>query len=510
MTDEPWILKAEWIHGSTEIVPTNSTNHDKAGHDLWVSYFLGLGSQQQHRRRVLSPNYSIPLNHEARKHLIGHFIMETRGRSRRAASAAASENIAKTQRPTRAKRQKKPASTAPEVSRRESQFGAPTPIRPVRLVPSSQIPRRGARLSAYANSVVSIATSLPKADDSQYSERSPISRASPESRDGNQELDHDGNDVTEEEDADLKDALLQNRVRDRSLPDLEKAADELIELLKNPNVEDDTFRPYLHLKHKALHTIREIFEEPGTAPFIDWASIVPMYEDPHDAEPAAAILVQANIAAAFNAVRAIQFGLETDLYSLFDNFNALFPDFFAVPGKVHKSPELVLDIRTWYFIELVTAQTGKFDIKKIAADAFCPPIDDSDEEPDYAHLFVHGPFNKLWDEDQEEAEAELCSQRITEIMAAGHNDRKSHGLNKLREKFPLGTVLDDIVAWLLEAYETLKTEYSEQDGLLPIAPPTAEEDDEEIIDGEDFEVEDSQTDIGESQPIIRAGTAEHE
>lgn len=346
-----------------------------------------------------------------------------------------------------------------------------------------------------------MATSRPKADDDTdfgdetqlYSDQLQVTRSLERGMDHND----DGADDDEE--------LIQHQVRDISLDDLDKASDDVMNLLKEPTFDSGLYKAMLKVKYDALEGIRRLYQDPEGGSFINWTQLVEMYETPDEAESAAAVMVRANITTALGYLRKVQFGNQEDLSTLLDNLNALFPQLFTTSDSAPENPTLVLDIRTWLFIELVVAQEGRpVDSLEVIAHVFCLP-----DESDYFHRFSHGPFRRLWGESSGEHDL-LCADRIKEILSAGKKDKKTHGVDKLREAFPLAELLEALDIWFTDMYDSLGEASSSQHGLLPEAPSATNDQHSAVGGGEDFEIEDSQTDIGESQSIIRAGTADEE
>lgn len=376
-----------------------------------------------------------------------------------------------------------------------------TPVPKPRLAPSGQIPHRGARLSRRAESIASMATSRPKADDDTdfgdetqlFSDQLQVTRSLERG------MDHT------DDGADSDDEYIQHQVRDISLPDLDKASDDVMHLLKEPTFDSGLYKAMLKVRYDALEGIRKLYQDPEEGSFINWIQLVEMYEAPDKAASAAAIMVRANITTALGHLRKAQFGNQEDLFTLLDKLNALFPHLFTTSDSAPENSTLVLDIRTWLFIELVVAQEGRpVDSLEVIAHVFCLP-----DESDYFHRFSHGPFRSLWGESNGEHDL-LCADRITEILSAGKKDKKTHGIDKLREAFPLAELLEDLDIWFTAMYDSLEELSSSQRGLLPEAPSATNGEHSAVGGGEDVEIEDSQTDIGESQSIIRAGTADEE
>ncbi|KAF7559499.1 hypothetical protein G7046_g4673 [Stylonectria norvegica] len=436
--------------------------------------------------------------------------METRQRSRRGEQAPASQVPAHSLR-TRTTRQTVVASTAPASSnagsnqstrpRPESSQPTPHRSRPPGMEPLKNYPRRGAPPRAESSaSIASIATVPPRPDDeTELGEE-----------DRTQELvyedeEEDGDAISDPaegsgDEVDLVEEKARRQIMVMSLPDLTRATDSLMQHIMEPNYHDAVFRGCLHMKRNALLSVREVFDEEETTPFIDWVQMIDRDNDTQDVTFIATVTAAANIAAALDEVLILQNIEQSNPFLLLDKLNSLFPSYFITNKDDLVSPELTLDIRTWYFIETLAAQKQKIEPFPIIAAVFCEPA----EGVDLPRLFSHGPFKSLWDQSEVDY-LELCSARITEIISTVKSDKKTFGLKKLKEKYPWQKLMDDLRDWLTSMYELLKAaqSISQNEGSPEIT--------ESIVGYVGDDVEESQADSASiSQPIVRAGHVEEQ
>ena len=433
--------------------------------------------------------------------------MENRTRSKRGVApplppSSRPETRSTTRRTTR--QTTVPASVVSEASQRENHRPQPSPIKATsgRLT-SNPIARRGApRPNGRGQSIASIATvPLRGEDDTEFEDDDRVygdeqeEEHHTESQSGRELAQGEGGDVEFDLEGDEGDEA-RYQIMKLTLPDLAKASDDLMVLLKDheSRYDDPVFFGLHQLKSRALEGFREIYEEPHTSPFIDWIQLINMYENTDDAGPAAEIMARANIATVFDEICDVEAETEIDATPVLRKLTSFFPSFFITSGDSHQDPELTLDIRTLYLIFTLAREAREIDPFAIIADIFCEPA----EGVNYSHRFSHGPYKKLWDGDQADDIDELCSERIKDIVSAIHKERKTHGVRQLIELFPLEDLLDKLKAWLSRMYATLKGSKN--------SIPVDQHSEYIPLDGRDDEIEDSQTDFAESQPIVRAGT----
>lgn len=378
----------------------------------------------------------------------------------------------------------------------------------------SQIPRRGARLSGRAESIVSLTTNRGRADDDteyEYEEEeddriSEVSQAigtdvgnGVQHSEGIQHLEdiQVGQSISNADDND-EDENTRHQIMVLTIQDLAKASDGLMDLLRQANYGSAVFNGLLDLRRNLFRGIRVAYQEPNTEPFIDWSQLLKRYETMDSAAPTAITMARANVVTALDELRNIQLGHQMDPFPLLSKLNELFPGFFVTSEDTHKDLELALDIRTWYFIEALAGQEKEPDTYALLAEVFCLPK----EGMNYVDRFIRGPFRKLWDVDEDETQAEeLCSQRIMKIIPIMKN-KNDYGIAELRQVFPFKPLMEKLEVWLVEIHASLGDA-----GKNGSARSSVQLDDLPAVE-EEVEVADSQTDIAESQPIVRAGTVD--
>ncbi|KAH7158124.1 hypothetical protein B0J13DRAFT_671811 [Dactylonectria estremocensis] len=419
-------------------------------------------------------------------HIFLRVSMDTRNRRKRADPPASAPDPPKTRAGTRSTRQTAtPSATLPDPAHEQNGTGrlsapASEGSKPKGLL-SNPIPRRGARVAGRAPSVASIVTLPPRAADEET------------------EL-GDGDHIAEALSQDLvahgvddEAQATRYKIMEQVLPDLIKTSEELMGRLERANYEDPVFHGLIAVKKSAFHGARQFFEEEHTSPLIDLAQAA-IIKNGGDSVTSASAIVRANIVTVLDEVHILKAGQKEDPSDLLEMLDIWFPSLFIVPKTLFQDPQLTLDIRTWHLIEVLNSQEGKLDFKKTIADVFCKPEDDG---LSYTIRFASGPFKSLGEADHDDIE-EIVSDRIAKIIPIVKKDKKTYGVGKLREMFPLEQLLDDLGAWLAETYGMLKSP-DLQDG------PKRGPEPEQFVDAEE-EIGDSQTDIAsESQPIVRAG-----
>ncbi|POR37568.1 Uncharacterized protein TPAR_02209 [Tolypocladium paradoxum] len=278
------------------------------------------------------------------------------------------------------------------------------------------------------------------------------------------------------------------------LPDLARAADELMTRLSNGDNGDKTSRAILNVKRSAFIHHRESCLQPGArSPFVGWAGL----EDggrPTDIEKAAAnVFARANLVSALDYIQNARARGGVEMLNLLEALNSAIPTLFTPPGRCRPPPELAVKLRACYAIESLAISNSNTSLPKsntsrpqIIASVFCESTDNAD----FASIIVNGPFRSLGDP-QEEEDSDLCSATAYALFVGG---RKESGLGHLRARFPLDKLLEELEAWIWDEYPNLqKSGKTSQQG--PEVYHDAEKDFEESTSASD----------SESQAIVRAG-----
>ncbi|RTE77520.1 hypothetical protein BHE90_007990 [Fusarium euwallaceae] len=283
----------------------------------------------------------------------------------------------------------------------------------------------------------------------------------------------------------------RRKILELSIPDLSRAADDLMEYIEKRDSDPDVFHGRLTIKRRAFHSVRAEYEEEDTAPFIDWA--------PFLSESAA--LARANVVTAFDKLCDSNPDNEREIASFLTTLGPLFPAWFVLEPSMVQEPETTLELRTWLFIDSFSRQTGDTDYKKVIASIFCKDIGEG--KPNYAKLFAGGHFLELGGDGEDHDE--LCSARVSEIVNIVHKHKAGEAISLLKEKFGLDQLIPELQGTFKALYKILKPVEKQASVQLGTRTFTSYEDQQEDMIG-------SQADdlASESQSIIRAGTGEAE
>ncbi|KAH7176571.1 hypothetical protein EDB81DRAFT_773016 [Dactylonectria macrodidyma] len=426
--------------------------------------------------------------------------MDTRTRRKRADPPASAPNPPKTRAGTRStRRTATPSATLPDPDHPQNGTSRPSApasegSKPKGLL-SNPIPRRGARVAGRAPSVASIVTLPPRAADeeTEVGDGDHVAEALSEDL-VSLGVDAEGAEQYEQDEVYDEAQATRYKIMEQVLPDLIQFSEELMGRLEHADYEDPVFHGLITVKKSAFLGARQIFEEEHTTPLIDLAQAANIVKNGVDSVTVVSAIVRANIVTVIDEVLILKAGQKSDPSDLLEMLDIWFPSMFTAPNTVFQDPQLTLDIRTWHLIEVLNSQDEKQDFKKIIADVFCKP---DDAGLSYPTRFSRGPFKSLGEADHENIE-EICSERIAKIIPVVKKGKKTYGVGKLREMFPLERLLDDLGSWLAETYGMLKSPDLHS---RPKRGPEAEA----FVDAEE-DIGDSQTDIAsESQPIVRAG-----
>lgn len=282
----------------------------------------------------------------------------------------------------------------------------------------------------------------------------------------------------------------RRKILELSIPDLCRAADDLMEYIGKRDTDPDVFHGRLAIKRRAFQSVRAEYEEEDTAPFIDWAPFLSQ----------SAALARVNVVTAFDKLCDFNPDNEREMASFLTTLWPLFPAWFVLEQSMFQEPETMLDLRTWLFVESFSRQTGETDYKRLIASIFCKDVDEG--KINYAQLFAGGHFLELGGEGEDHDE--LCSARVSEIVNIVHKKRAGEAISLLREKFGLDQLIPELQSTFKALYRILKPAGKQASVQLDTRPSTPYEHQQESMMG-------SQDDLAsESQSIIRAGTGEAE
>ncbi|PNY25162.1 Uncharacterized protein TCAP_04902 [Tolypocladium capitatum] len=330
------------------------------------------------------------------------------------------------------------------------------------------IPHRGAKVTK-AFSVASLPTRTGKEseDEDEEGSRPQASHASA-SQDGN------GSEADED---DMRQIMIAE------LPDLERAADELMTRLLNGDYGDKAFRAISKVKRKAFIYHRKSClqpDAPSPSPFVDWAWLKDPERPTEMENKAANVFARANLVSALDCIRNARAGGDVDMMELLEALDSAIPTLFTSPGRNRPPPKMVVNVRACYAIKLLAMTNSKETLHQTIASVFCEATDNAD--------FVNGPFRSLGDP-REAEDNNLCSTIADELFLMG---RRSSGVDQLRKRFPLDELLEELEKWIQNEYTSL------QGSSRPSRPGPEHHHAEE-----DFE-ESASASNHESPPIVRA------
>lgn len=254
-----------------------------------------------------------------------------------------------------------------------------------------------------------------------------------------------------------------------SLPNLRKEAEELIHHLRNLGRESEVFLMLLKPKRNAFLGYREIYS--SAAHFIDWAELgaLETYEN-WEISPNK-VFAYANLASALDMIDQIQSGAKIDiLLSELDDFlHKLFTPF----GDSAESSDIALNMRTLRFVDALSrSKKTKADAYHLLATIFCEE-GNPDVKVDYAHLFAHGPFKRI--SNQEHGEVDHITNHVTDIISDLGKGKGAVKSELLEEKYTLDGVLNQLKKRILEVYDRSRNDIVQA---VPDAYPNTGEDGE--------------------------------
>lgn len=286
-------------------------------------------------------------------------------------------------------------------------------------------PRRGA---PFAPSEVSIPT-RPEGHSDQDDEQD----------EGNQENEAAAEvDYVDQEMDDTRLAVMAD-----GLTDAHRLSDDLWTRLVNSNYESRQYLALLNMKRKQFRAIREEYEDPSIAPFVDTRRLGALDEQTGGSGAAFTILRKMNLASALEILDRIIRNEAADLPGFLQALSkGVYP--FLLNGDPDRKfdPQTVLEIYTHILIEKLAADKTNRPSFAIIAEVFC----DGGDSEDYSELFSHGPFVSLG----ESPEEVMIADRIQEIVP--FVKKRGRGVSELREKYDLEDFLKDLRDFVLNAW----------------------------------------------------------
>lgn len=231
------------------------------------------------------------------------------------------------------------------------------------------------------------------------------------------------------------------------LPDLARTADELVTRLRHEASGSRLAAAMTDQKRRHFLLSRQIYQV-SESPFVDW----PWPADTEEPTSVSRTLARVNLASALDTIRSLRINYPGHALSFFKELDASFPSIFTPPGlRPHSlTSAMALAIRTSYLVLLLANQTGRTTPKQTIASVFCKAT----KSTDYAAILAHGPFRALGGEDAD-MDAEMCSQRATDLFKLVGRGKKALNLNALTREFPISESLGRLEKWALEQYDSL-------------------------------------------------------
>ncbi|EQL02578.1 hypothetical protein OCS_01711 [Ophiocordyceps sinensis CO18] len=242
------------------------------------------------------------------------------------------------------------------------------------------------------------------------------------------------------------------------LPDLQRTTNDLESQLKTQDSESKASRVILQTRRDALANLRYYFQEAGTkSVLIDWIKPGALCDLVETNKSAINILARANLVATLDYIQHVESKSDTDKRDFLQTLDASFPHLFQPLDLNPKPcPQLVLDIRTCYLIEMLACIKGKPHAPEAIARIFCQ----ADGKFDYASPCEKGPYRRLGGDEEEDRQR--CSAQIAKLLATIDKARKNFGLETLRQEFQLGELWGRLKRWIRDICDDLyQFEHSE-------------------------------------------------
>ncbi|KAG8415512.1 hypothetical protein J3458_009352 [Metarhizium acridum] len=349
------------------------------------------------------------------------------------------------------------------------------------------IPRRGAHQPNDAASIASLSsrrkTRSEIAEDEDEDEEFESSQPQPE-----------GDSL--QEDSLSVDDVEQYQIMASLLPDFTSATEELQHRLVNGDYKNKVFAAILNSKRITFHSLLENYlKSKNESSFIDLPWVEELSEGAEGDGRVLDASSRANIVTALDGIQRLKDNTISDILPFLKDLDSAFMHLFNSEDSTEDDWKLALDLRTCYFIEALAAQGAQPDVMQTVASVFCKDTNSKD----YAHLFVHGPFKNLTrkhDTETSDDEDELISKRATELYTIAVQNKKDHGLGRLRESWPLDRTLKELsqclVQWYVNSKDAARGEKAELNEQTEPGRESWHDAEETIPDS-----------FTESQPIIR-------
>ena len=297
--------------------------------------------------------------------------------------------------------------------------------------------------------------------------------------------------VSQSQGTEVAAADVREQIMALSLPDLLKASQDLIELLKSQRSNNPVLLGRVKIRRNAFVGVREIYEDQDPL-FLEVNETAKQIPSTGTFPETSLVLEHANLTTALDLAERIRTGEDKSVLEFFetlDNFPLFFPH---GAGNIQGSESLHLTIRTNFVIESLAHMSIKANAYNVVATIFCEKVEDRER----ASLLEDGPYRSLADLPESDVH-HLCKNRVEEIVSIINGNKRDFGVQQLRARFPLVDLLDDFRRWVLTAYATLEARFHEG-----TKPPVQQVEQEPLLGDDEEEIADSVTG-SDSQPIVR-------
>ncbi|GKU18473.1 unnamed protein product [Fusarium langsethiae] len=394
------------------------------------------------------------------------------------------------------------AATPPRETR-VSQNKPPVSVEQDRVSRRHPVARRNAPIWAREGSSIATNPARPDdetefiEDDDEYSQ--PDERSSqPREVEISGEYSHISQELDSEKLKNLK-------ILEPMVPDLARAADSLYKYSREDPSDNEIFQGCLSIKRHAFDSIQNIFKrlgQPYKGEFVDFTSFLGLGSTQQQKSLVVQI-ARVNTVIAYDRIHNVGAGQAPEIFTFLKTFNEVFPNYFLLAPEMFQEPEVILDMRTWLFVETLSRTDGRNNIEELLVEIFCDPykienLGSVKERSAYPALLSGQYFREVGDNVHVDTE-ELCSTRIMEIVEVFKENKRLEAIAHLLEKYPLQGLLDNLRGCFSVMYDILTDEES-----VGVRAQSPYPDQQAIVE--------SQSDPfgSDSQSIVRAETQEAE
>jgi hypothetical protein len=295
--------------------------------------------------------------------------------------------------------------------------------------------------------------------------------------------------VSQSQDTEAAAGDVRQQIMALSLPDLLKASQDLMELLKSERSNNPVLLGRVKIRRIAFAGVREIYEDHDPL-FLHVDDTAKQISSAGTSLETSLVLEHANLTTALDLaerIRAEEDSSVLEFFETLDHFQLFFPH---GASNIQGSESLHLTLRTNFLIEAL-ARASKANVYNVVGTIFC----ESAKDREWTSLLEDGPYRSLADLSESDSH-HLCKTRVEEIVSIIERNKKDFGVRQLRARFPLVDLLDDFRRWVLTAYATLEAQFHEG------TKSTVQQIEQGPLLGDEEEFADSVTG-SDSQPIVR-------